>query len=68
MGPMGKPVGSFVCVYVYKLGKKNPTLAEKEGKVLFCVYIDKSIFTGAKGSKRNRWRNGKIEYKPIDQP
>lgn len=57
MGPLGKPVGFFVCVYVYEL--KN-TLAEKEGKVLFCVYIDKSTFTGAKGSKGNRWRNGKI--------
>lgn len=59
---MGKPVGFFVCVYVYKL---NNTLGEKE-KVLFCVYIDKSIFTGAEGSKGNRWRNGKISYKPME--
>lgn len=56
MGPMGKPVGFFVCVFVC-----INTPAENEGNVLFRAYFNVVfVFAGAKGSKGNQWRNGKI--------
>lgn len=57
MGPMGKPVGFFVCLCIHW---KTHQLFSAYFNVVF-------ISTGAKGSKGNRRRNGKIGYKSADK-